>query len=118
MESKSTEASSQGALLHNPTLSNPNIIPRSILDQVHHFVRLPNDVMRRLSVVRVSRDPHRSPHIQIQSFLFTEHASPQAVTQTFRHDQSGIFPSLRQQNNKLIAPITKSIVNQPQLCLN
>ena len=50
-------------------------------------------------------------HIQIEAFLFAEHAGTQAVTQTFGDDKRGIFSGLRQQHHEFVAAVTKRVVD-------
>jgi hypothetical protein len=45
------------SLLHHSPLRNPDIVAGAVLDHVHHFVGLADDVVRSLGVMRISRQP-------------------------------------------------------------
>ena len=99
-------------------MRDPNVIPCRILDQIHHLVRLTNDVVGCFGIVRIGSYANRSAHVQIQSFFLAEHAGPKIVTQTFGDHQGGVLSGLRQQNHEFISTIAEGVVNQAQLGLD
>ena len=71
--------------------------------------------MRRLRIMRKSRQSHAGAHAQVQILLAAEDPRPQRILQTFRHHHRLIFAGLRQQHHKLVATVAEGEINQPQL---
>ena len=105
-------------LLHHTPLRYADIVPRTILHHVHHFVRLMDYVMRSLGVMRIGRQANRCAHVQVETFIFAEVTGTEAIAKPPGDHQGGIFWGLRQQDNEFIAAVAKSEINQPQLRLD
>ena len=65
--------------------------------------------------MRVGRDADRRTHVQIQFFFLAKQAGAQIIPQSSRYHQCGIFSRLGQQNYKLVATVTKCVINQAKL---
>src|ERR1700690_197041 len=65
--------------LHHAARSHANIVAGRVLHDVHHFVGLPDDVMRSLRVVWKSRESHAGAYRQIQSLLGAEISRAQSL---------------------------------------
>ena len=102
-------------LFHDSALRNPDIVARGVLDHIHHGIGLADDVMRLARIVRISRQPDRRPHVEIQSFLPAETAGAEPVLQPLGNHQRLIFPGLRQQNDELIPAIAERKIDESQL---
>ena len=63
---------SLAALLHHSPLRDSNIVPGAVLDHVHHFVGLADDVVRSFRIMGIGCQTNRRAHVQVQAFVFAE----------------------------------------------
>src|SRR5947209_3431952 len=115
---KKQNISMEALLLHHAALRNPNIVAGGVLHFIHHSISLADDVVRGLSIVRISGKPNRRADVQVESFLFAEAAGTHTVTQAAGHHFRGIFAGLRQQDHKFVSAVPERKINKPQLCFD
>ena len=105
-------------LLQHALLGDGNVVAGGVLDHVHHFVGLADDLVRALRVFRISRNAHASADIQIQLFFFEERGAAKHVQQTESDYHCRIFSRLGKENYELVATVAEGIVDEAQVRLD
>ena len=72
-------------LLHHSALGNPDVVAGGVFHQIHHFVGLADDIMRRFGIVRIGREANRSADVQVQPLFFTKVADAHGIAQAMWH---------------------------------